>query len=184
MGRGKLKKRKKINFGIKRELQIWFLIRILGITLLAILFAGILAYLYARNFVDAEFLRFQVNTKTTAEIFWPVFLAASLTSIVAGLLLVLFLPPKIAGPLYRVEKDLDQIGSGDLTKNITLRSGDILSEQAEAVNMAVSQICGLVNEVKEAGNALGEKIDAGDSEEIRSAFEHLRKQLDRIISCR
>ena len=122
--------RKTLNFNIKLELQIWLLLRILVASLLAITVASLLSYLYAKNTVIGDFLRFQTNVRTVSEVFWPIFLASSLTCIIAGLLLVLLIPLKIVGPLYRVEQDLKQIGSGDLAKIIRVRSNDILKEHS------------------------------------------------------
>jgi len=177
-----LQKRKKINFPIKKELQIWLLLRILGASLLAIFIAALLSYLYAKNTVVGDFLRFQTNVRTVSEVFWPIFLASALTCIIAGLLLVLLIPLKIVGPLYRVEQDLKQIGSGDLAKIIRVRSTDILKEHADAVNMAVEELAGIINDVKESGKNLETKITAGNQDETQKALENHKKQLDRIIT--
>lgn len=114
-------KRKKINLKIKRDFQIWLLVRIMGTILLTIVIASVLAYLYSKGVVDAEQLSFKSDTRKIGEVMLPILVAASLTSIIAGLLLALFLPQKIAGPIYRIEQDLLQVGTGDLTKTITLK---------------------------------------------------------------
>ena len=177
-------KRKKVNFAIKKDLQIWLFVRIMRASLLAIIFAGILSYLYAQNAFEADFLRFQAHTRSVGEIFLPIFLAAALTSIVAGLLAVLFITQKVVGPLYRVEQDLKQTGSGDLSKIIQLRPSDILKEHAGAVNMAIEDIGKMITEAKESAGSLEEKIMEGNPEEIKKALESHKNNLDQLITAK
>lgn len=173
-------KRKKINLKIKQDFQIWLLLRIMGTALLTIVMASILLYLYAKGIVDAEYLSFKPDVRKVSEVLLPVLIAASLTSIVAGLLLALFLPQKIAGPIFRIEQDLLEIRTGDLTKTVNLRCADILKELAESVNMTVGDIGHMVKDIQESGNTLGTKILAGEADEIKRAFDRHKKQLERI----
>lgn len=173
-------KRKTVHFGIKRDFQVWLLIRILTTAVLTIIIAAVFSYLYAKNVVATDILSFKANIRIVEEEFWPTFLAAVLASIFSGLLLALFLPKKIAGPLYRIEADLKQIGAGDLTKTIRIRSGDILAEHADAVNLAVDQIGTMIKGAKDAGINLETKLIEGKIDHIQEAFECLKQLLDRI----
>jgi methyl-accepting chemotaxis protein len=173
-------KRKKINLKVKQDFQIWLLLRIMGTVLLTIVMASILLYLYAKGIVDAEYLSFKPDVRKVSEVLLPVLIAASLTSIIAGLLLALFLPQKIAGPIFRIEQDLLEIRTGDLTKTVNLRYADILKELAESVNMTVGDIGHMVKDIQESGNTLGTKILAGEADEIKRAFDLHKKQLKRF----
>ena len=173
-------KRKKLNLKIKQDFQIWLLVRIMGTSLLTIVLASVLLYLYAKGVVDAEYLSFKTDIRKVSEVLLPVLLAASLTSIVCGLLIALFLPQKIAGPIFRIEQDMQQVSTGDLTKTVNLRSADILKDFSETINMAIGNIGNMVKDVKESSNALEMKINAGESDEIKKAFELHKEQLERI----
>ena len=173
-------KRKKLNLKIKQDFQIWLLVRIMGTSLLTIIIASVLLYLYAKGVVDAEYLSFKTDIRKVSEVLLPVLLAASLSSIVCGLLIALFLPQKIAGPIFRIEQDMLQISTGDLTKTINLRSADILKDFSETINMAIGNIGNMVKDVKESGNALEMKINADESDEIKKEFELHKEQLERI----
>lgn len=173
-------KRKKLNFKVKQDLQTWLLVRIMGVCLVAILIASILLYLYSVNIVDADYLSFAPRVRKVSEVLLPILIAASLTSIVAGLLLALFLPQKIAGPIFRIEQDLLQIREGDLTKTINLRCADILKELAESVNMTMHDIRILVKDAQASCSELETKIIAGDLTEVRKALENHKKHLERI----
>ena len=175
-----IQKRKKLNLKVKQDFQIWLLVRIMGTSFITIIIASILLYLYSRGVVDAEYLSFKTDVRRVSEVLLPVLIAASLTSIVCGLVIALFLPQKIAGPLFRIEQDLLKVSEGDLTKNITLRSGDIFKEHSETINMTVGNIGNMVKDVKESGNALETKIAEGGIDEIKKAFELHKEQLERI----
>jgi len=174
-------KRKKLNLKIKQKLQVWLLIRIMGVALLTITVAGIILYFYSVTVVDTDYLSFAPKVRKVSEVLLPVFLAASLTSIVAGLLLALFLSQKIAGPVFRIEQDLLRMRTGDLTDIINVRSTDILKELAQSVNMTVHNIRDMIINVKEINTELESEISKGDIVGIKAAHDKQKKCLDKII---
>jgi methyl-accepting chemotaxis protein len=175
-------KRKKLNLKIKQDLQIWILIRIMGVLLLTIGVASIILYFYAVTVVDTDYLSFAPKVRKVSEVLLPVLLASSLTSIIAGLLVALFLPQKIAGPLFRIEQDLLQVRSGDLTKVINLRCGDILKDLSQSLNMAVHDIRYMIADVKKSNIDLEEKLTDGNISEIREVFEKQKNKLNKFIT--
>lgn len=50
------------------------------------------------------------------------------------LLIAFYISHKIAGPVYRVEKELEEIIKGDYSRRIKLRANDELKELAEGIN--------------------------------------------------
>ena len=97
-------KRKKLNLKVKQDFQIWLLVRIMGTSMVTIIVASILLYLYSKGVVDAEYLSFKTDVRRVSEVLLPVLIAASLTSIVCGLLIALFLPQKIAAPSLELNR--------------------------------------------------------------------------------
>jgi methyl-accepting chemotaxis protein len=172
----KFYKRKKLNLKVKQDFQIWLLTRILGTVLLTIGVSTVLLYLYAQGKITADFL----NTKTLSEIILPFLLVSSLTSIVAGMLLALFLPQKIAGPIFRIEQDLQEVREGDLTKKIQLRSHDILKELAEHVDTTVADFRYLFRDIKEVQANLEVKLSDIESEEIKGLLDQQKNNLDKF----
>jgi methyl-accepting chemotaxis protein len=169
-------KRKKLNLKVKQDFQIWLLTRILGTVLLTIGVSSILIYLYAQGQIAADFL----NIKKLSEILLPFLLVSSLTSIVAGMLLALFLPQKIAGPIFRIEQDLQKVREGDLTKKVTLRYHDIMKELAEHVNVTVADIRYLLRDIKEVQANLEVKLSDVESEEIKGLLDQQKTNLERF----
>jgi methyl-accepting chemotaxis protein len=175
-------KRKKLNLKVKQDFQVWLLLRIMGTAILTIVVASIILYFYSATVVDTDYLSHTLKVRKISEVLLPVILAASLTSICAGLLLALFLPQKIAGPIFRIEQDLTQIKNGDLTKTINLRYADILKDFAQTINMTIDDFRNKINDVKEANSDLEAKITKGEIPEIKEAFEKQKKSLEQFIT--
>ncbi len=143
-------KRKKLNLSVKKYFQRWLLVRILGVTFLCSVIAALILYLYARNEITTSFFDAHIKIRRVSDLLLPVVLAGSLVSFISGILISIFLPQKIAGPIFRIEQDLKPIQEGDLTSLISLREGDILKDLAEEVNKATNEIKGKVQMSKDA----------------------------------
>ena len=52
----------------------------------------------------------------------------------------IFLSHKIAGPLYRIERFLQNVGLGDFSSHITLRQGDELMTLADSINSLIDNL--------------------------------------------
>lgn len=127
-------KRKKLNMAVKRELQMWLLLRILGVVIVSSLVAVLILYLYSRQEISTAFYSAHIQLRRVSDLLFPVLAAGGVVSLLSGLALALFLPQKIAGPVFRIQKGLSLIQAGDLTERITLRKGDILTDLAGSVN--------------------------------------------------
>lgn len=94
----------------------------------------------------------------TGEYFLPTVLLANLVVIgataAAGFAIMLYTSHKIAGPLYRFEKSLEEIGNGDLTHRFTLRSHDQLGELAGKLNEFNSNLDGAVGSIQQSAAEL------------------------------
>jgi len=181
-GKKTFQKRKKLNLKVKQDFQMWLLLRIMGTVLVTITLASIILYFYSANIIQSDYLSHALKIRKLSEILLPVLLAASLTSIVAGLLLALFIPQKIAGPIFRIEQDLLEIRTGDLTKVINLRCADVLKELAQSVNMTVHDIRNMINDVKETHSDLEATIIKGDTEELKKALEKQKGFLEKFTT--
>ncbi len=141
-------KRKKLNMAVKKEFQRWLLVRILGAVLVSALVAALVLYLYSRQEIGDSFYTAHIKVRRVSDLLLPVILAGSAVSLVSGMLLALFLPQKIAGPLFRIEQELARVGQGDLTVKIVLRQDDTLQDFVVVVNKNISQLRGRLQEVK------------------------------------
>lgn len=133
-------KRKRLNLSVKREFQLWLLIRIIGTILLSSLVAAAVLYFYARQEIGDSFYEAHLTIRHVSDLLIPVVIAGSLVSLISGTILALFLPQKIAGPIFRIEEDLRKIQGGQLDKIIKIRQGDPLQDFAKTINNTVDSL--------------------------------------------
>jgi methyl-accepting chemotaxis protein len=143
------------------------LFKIWTILFSSLLLAGVIFYVYSDINVGASYRLFHVKAKNFLDFLLPVLVSGFIVSLVLGFLITLFFPHAFAGPLYRIEKELDAIGRGDLTKQIELRKGSEVKELAEAVNRMTRQLRQQVEIVRDAANEMAKMIEEssqGDEE--------------------
>lgn len=153
-------KRKKLNMAVKKDLQRWLLVRIFGVVLLSSLIAALILYFYANKEIGDSFYDAHIAIRRVSDLLWPVIAAGSMVSLLSGMLLAVFLPQKIAGPIYRIEKELEGLGRGDLTVEIRLRPGDPFQDLAGSINQAIEGLRVRVRKIQDICNEL-EKLEEG-----------------------
>lgn len=138
-------KRKKLNLKVKSQFQRWLLLRMLGTVLLSSVVAAIILYLYSSQEIGGSFYDAHIKIRRVSDLLLPVIIAGSFVSLLSGTIVALFLPQKIAGPVFRIEQDLKEIQAGNLKKEIVLRKGDPLRDLAETINTTISFLCAKIN---------------------------------------
>lgn len=166
-------KRKKLNLAVKNELQRWLLVRISGVVILSSVIAALILYGYASKEIGDSFYSAHISIRRVSDLLWPVVAAGSAVSLLSGMLLALFLPQKIAGPIFRIEQDLDPVREGDLTVKITLRAGDPLQDFATSINDAIGELRVKVHRIQD-GYLSEEQEGAATAEKRKLAAEELR----------
>jgi methyl-accepting chemotaxis protein len=127
-------KRKHLNVRVKSEFQRWLLWRIFGVVLLSALAAALVLYFYARHETISTFYDAHIKLRRVSDLLLPVVLSGAGVSMLGGLALALFLPQKIAGPLFNIERTLGHVRAGSLLPRVKLRSNDCLEGMAAEVN--------------------------------------------------
>jgi methyl-accepting chemotaxis protein len=155
-------KRKKLY--IKKEFQTDFSIKFLIlIAMESVLAIGLFIYLSSGTFITG-YSGAELVIARTGDYFLPTVLLANLALIgvtaVAGFIIMLAYSHKIAGPLYRFEKSIDEMASGDLTSRFNLRANDQLEELAGKMNVLSEKldeaVSGIKSEAKELEGMLEE----------------------------
>lgn len=142
-------KRKKLNLSVMAQFQRWLLVRILGVVIVSAAVAALILYFYSRQEISSSFYSAHIQIRRVSDLLLPVMAAGALVSLLSGLLLAIFLPQKIAGPIYRIEKDLGKLRQGDLTCQIKLRKNDTLTELADSINETTAGLRVKIQEIKE-----------------------------------
>lgn len=178
-----IKKRFQADFSIR------FLILIIVESLLAIALFGYLS----RGTVITGYSGSEVVIAKTGEYLLPTLLLVNLIIIggtaVAGFVILLYLSHKIAGPLYRFEKSLDEIGDGDLTHRFTLRSKDQLGELAAKMNAFNDRLEGAISGVQRELDGLrtiisslqsGLGTEGADTEALKKRVEEAKEKIEAL----
>lgn len=176
-------KRKKLNLAVKRDFQLWLLVRIFGAVVLSALMAVLILYFYSRQEISSSFYSAHIQIRRVSDLLLPVMAAGAFVSLLAGLALALFLPQKVAGPIYRVQKSLETIRDGDLTEHLVLRRNDTLMDLADSMNDTTAGLRAKIEEIKETQRELDRIIASLEHREAaalsarqRAALASLRTQ--------
>ena len=169
-------KRKKLNLKVKRDFQIWLLVRILGTIMISSIIAALILYFYASREVGDSFYQAHVEIRRVSDLIG----VGSLVSFLSGLAIAVFLPQKIAGPIFRIENDLKVIEQGDLTKQIKLRSKDIMQDLSNSINTTVGSLRAKFQDIKFTHAELEKHISENNKAEIAKSLAKQRETLDKL----
>ncbi len=146
------KRKRFFNFSIKKRLQLRMLVKIWIIIFITLLLTGTIFYFYSDINVGKSYRLFHVKADNFLDFLFPVLLTGFFSSLVLGFLAAVFFPYAIAGPIYRIEKELVDIGNGNLKKKIKIRKGDEVEDLADSMNIMVE---GLRAKIKKMGDISG-----------------------------
>src|SRR6056297_3859872 len=74
-------KRKKLNLTVKREFQIWLLLRIIGVIVISTLVAVVILYFYSRQEISASFYSAHIQIRRVSDLLLPVIAAGAFISL-------------------------------------------------------------------------------------------------------
>ncbi len=176
----KIRKRKKINFKVKREFQKWLLVRTGAAILLSSIVSAFMFFLYL-EVIPTESNLFQLIWHAgVSSLFIPVFIAGTAVSFLSGVLLVISLPVKIAGPIYRIERELKAIQDGNLSKTVELRNEDILKDLASTVNTTVFSLRDKIIRFRRSLDLLDESLKKGNLGSARETMKRAYEDIDKF----
>jgi methyl-accepting chemotaxis protein len=174
-------RRKQLNINVKSEFQRWLLWRIFGVVLLSALVAALVLYFYARHETVTTFYDAHIKLRRVSDLLLPVVLSGVGVSLLGGLALALFLPQKIAGPLYNIERTLGRVRDGSLLPRVKLRQNDCLEEMAAEVNRTLDFMQNEVDKTLELQQQIRSALDAGDVTCARELLQRQEEMLQHLL---
>ncbi len=102
-----------------------------------------------------------------------------ITTLIVGLVVVmvtLLVSHKIAGPMFRFEKDIKRIASGDLKSRIHIRKSDQFQEIAASLNTMIDSLAGRVTAIREETQGLGQ--DQALPQETREKLSRISTSIE------
>lgn len=135
---------KRKQYFIKKDYQFRFVMKFCLVVLVgAIISTGVL-FLLSQGTLTSSFENSRLIIKNTSIAILPAVILTNIITIVlvsmATIVVVLLISHKIAGPMFRFEKELKEIGQGDLTKKITLRKKDQITDMAGSLNNMTARL--------------------------------------------
>lgn len=169
-------RRKLLNLKVKHRLQLWLLIRVGGIIGLTSLVSVLILYGYAHQETVNSFYDAHIKIRRVSELLIPVVLSGGAISMISGTLLAIFLPQKIAGPIYHIERDFELIKAGNLSHRIKLRSSDTLHNFTQQINASISSIESQIATAKDLCTQL-KQTQKGMTDEQQQLLDQLQHTL-------
>ncbi len=144
------------NFSIKRKLQLRMLFKIWSIILASLLVTGIIFYFYSDINIGKSYRLFHMKADNFMDFLLPVLVCGFFASLILGVVVSLLFPHTIAGPMYRIEKELAEIGKGHLCKNIKLRKRDELNDLVDTINVMTGGLRDKIKTISDISGQIGE----------------------------
>jgi methyl-accepting chemotaxis protein len=143
---------KRRQYFIDRKFQSAFMFKFFLVLVIGALLTVVITMLMTRTTLTSSFDGARlVIEKTSLAILPSVVLTSIITTAVVGLVAIvvtLLVSHKIAGPMFRFNKDIEEIARGNLQKKIQIRDGDQFAEVADKLNEMVTSLNGRLREVQ------------------------------------
>ena len=170
-------KRKLINYSINRRMQIRLFIKVLGVALIGIGLMATIFYFYSNRDISESYRQFHVHAKNFLEYLFPAVIISIIAAVFFATAITLFFPLGIAGPLYRIEKGMEEnVGEGDLTVRFKLRKSDECRNLADAVNGALEKLGNRIKTIKASAEKL-DSVSSGQDAEIKALVKEINDTL-------
>lgn len=172
---------------IYRKYQRDFILKFCLVALGAMAAASVLLYCFSRSSLTATYGYHHLALKTTAEAILPALLMTNalvlLFFVAATVAVTLYMSHRIGGPLFRLGKNLEAVGKGDVRLKVNLREGDQLVELAKQFNTMTEGLNHRVKEVQGEVNALWLKVerDNCDPHELKRDIQRLHHSAYRLF---
>ena len=149
-------KRKK--YIIDPKFQRDFILKFTSVVIIASLAIGFAIIFFLRDSTTVSIENTKVVVKGTSDFILPVVITTLLTVTFVSALLVfsmtLLASNRIAGPLFRLKKEIDSLKGGDLTGTFSVREKDELKDLAKSLGLMCSTLRQKHSELKVRSDSL------------------------------
>lgn len=180
MAKGSVKRRQ---YYINKKFQTGFILKFILVLVLGGVLSVVITLLTTNSTLTSSYDGARlVIEKTSFAILPSVVITSLITTSVVGIVAVvvtLLVSHRLAGPMYRFEKDIEEIGAGNLQKKIRIRDGDQFVEVAENLNRMVDNLNRQMREIRDEIDRTVEQAEDSDvSEELLETLRSCRESID------
>jgi methyl-accepting chemotaxis protein len=167
------------NFFIKKDLQGRYIFRFFIYVIAgSVAFSAILAVLSSNTMTMVYDNNVLTIGKTPAVLLKDILRAHWIFIVTGGIVvsvLSMFLTHRFAGPIFKIERTVDEMATGRLDIDIYLRRNDEAKELAEKLNMFNSKLSGALSDMRKLSDGVEDCLSgiklAGNDEELKRALE-------------
>ena len=178
---------KRRNFFIDKRFQSRFIVKFCILIVFACLIFGTLVYFLSSQSVTTAFENSRLMIKSTADYLLPLLTLTSLITIasigLATIFVTLFISHKIAGPAYRFKKITQEIGKGNLSFDVKIRSKDQFQQIAGGLNEMVKNLRFQISKIKERISELNnayDKLKKSQDEKVKAEIVDLERIINEV----
>lgn len=152
---------------VKKEFQFRFILKFCLILLAGVLVSTGLLFYFSKDTLTSSFSHSRLVIQSTAEAMLPAIITTNLISLAlilaTTIIVTLYISHKIAGPILRLENELQRIGQGDLTTTVSLRSSDQMVAFAQRVNEMTAKLNRRIVEIQNQAQAIADAASRPDT---------------------
>jgi methyl-accepting chemotaxis protein len=153
-----LSRNKRRKYIVDPKFQKDFILRFTGVVVIASLAIGLAIIFFLRDSTTVAIENTKVVVKGTSDFILPVvtttLLIVTFVSAFAVFGITLLASNRIAGPLFRLKKEIDSLKSGDLTGAFNVREKDELKDLAKSLGSMCSTLRQKHSELKTKSDSL------------------------------
>ncbi|MBU2648454.1 methyl-accepting chemotaxis protein [bacterium] len=176
-------KRKKVF--INKEMQGRYIFKIFVIFMLSAVVFTLFLGLITSNTQTMVYDNYQLKLGSTPLILWKKVIVSNwLFIVVGGVILVVvsvYLTHRIAGPIFRFEKCINNMMAGNLNDKIYLRGKDEAKELSLMFNDFNLQLSEQIAAMRDISNEMESKLAAGDNVDM-DEIKELNAKLNQMLS--
>jgi methyl-accepting chemotaxis protein len=182
MSKDKVDHIKRRQYFVQKDFQSKFILKFCMVFLTGIIISIGLLFLFSKNTLTSSFEQSRIVIKNTASAILPsVFLSHFIALVLITLLTIvvtLLISHKLAGPLFRFQKELKEIGNGDLSKVVKLRKKDQVKAIADSLNQMRANLQEKILDIKEEVEQIIESTSGQDiPPDLSKQLDHLNQKI-------
>ncbi len=178
-----MEKFKRRQYFINRKFQAGFILKFVLVLILGAILSVAITMFTTQATLTSSFEGSKlVIEKTSLAILPSVILTNVITTLIVGvfvIIITLLVSHKIAGPMFRFEKDIEEISQGNLQKQIHIRNGDQFGSVARNLNEMVEKLNVKLSEVHQDLARIAEEAVAQNlPQAFQDDLEKCRRNID------
>lgn len=177
-------KRKKLY--INKSFQTSFILKFVLIIVLGGAISICLTLFTCNGTLTTSFMNSKLVVQKTCYAIMPSVIYTNLITtaviVLIAVVVTLVISHKIAGPMFRFEKDIQRVAQGDLKSRIYIRKGDQLEEMANSLNSMIDSLNQKVSAVRAELGAFSKKRESEEiSLEILDSIIAIESKIDQMF---